>query len=1651
MRERKDEKQLPIYESRPPKWLPKSHATADLGYPGFFPPKPGQDEDVLSEVRVRTGFVLGHQVSAETFSAQAIINENLNAGDTLNKLEDLINEVFKRRADRVPSVPSSSFHIPARVTLSETKKQAWFADLANPDVPLSKLGKSVPHERKDHGLLDMLHQNNVAIPRAVWFLRVSGANETVGYRNKNSANPNQHSVEWANVMTGYMKKQLNEIALPSAPRPGLNIKQTFKGVLADIEGREKWISRFSYCLKLLRTFYTEGLVDHQTFLVWFVNQMGACNLAQAGFLSRLADEYLPPIMTSRALAKPFVEACLNKLSEIRETAQDYLFDTERQFRTILQRVCLALPDAFVCPRMWLSHSVLIRNVMATDTIEVPPGIEQTTDMAIQEIQRSISDNLYDIQMRNQAILFHDPPTKGIGRLGTAVIDVKLLNSISATTDMTTVYFFQNELDNTPAFKEKLDMLLTWSVTPLQYGDHRPFAAVTLIRLWRDRACERATRRDIETPNDFLQDQLFDWLDTSEVAGEAKNIRHIALLYGKLVKQELFSYAKYIQRLIARGEAGLSFTETVESRHRQFLRWIPLHSSTLSDLNQRKVTLYGVRARETPEDVAEREIRKEVRLILPELFGREQDDSNVPNSTTLLDRCKTLVQATRFEQTRIFKQWFLPRLQQEVANPDSTITSSALLRIYCISVELMFYSKCYDCILELTLRMLENTKLPELLVAIIDTLHRFATIWSCMNIRQDIVLALDTAHQAWRTRGIQSRGLLSLMIEFDRDRQYLSPASRERIDSDLAHFTLALRPATKRPEAVPDVLTEILMMAADTEAEAPSLLANGLWIKYRTSLDWAWKVWDNAIASLRQVPVINPDDAQRKACALRYGIFLWQVDQHLPDGLDGDVQRWFAGPGQNEIAALNAEVWDIVTVVLLYLCVHGALRTTTILTGVVYPAWQLGATESGPQVQIFLNAANNLFQQLLLQENPNANGIPPVDLFDVQCLQTRRRTVYEEPHFSCLVSNVPLLIFLENKSDIPEDIRAELTSLRHRLCHDTQFRQGAYRNLDVIRAAFEDSPYLSETSSADLGQHTIAGLRTILGENVDEKDMYDWPEVTCLLSPWKIVATTIQMQFSVKQLGKALAQESTHEAASGNLNKLSIMLFHQSMTSEEAYYVGEMAQGADNMVASRFIANGLKCINELLQELKSGHMTSVADKLHRIGELLRALVYIAQPFRKEAPLLLNLDPAIQDDFVAILHDKLSSIKATLVKSSASAQVPVISGEDPSTVISQQVVLLVRLLQFNLGFRGAWTQKLKDLSSSFITNLFDLALHYATPDHLNPVVYPLLIDTLLYLIDEIPQPAKPLSFDPFRHYPRAPISDLPADLPLEYHKQVLSLLSTLSTNNSVSDLVNSHFDGAGNLIFDQPVVNKPWEWIENLGEPSVIDGTAVSKDEDRDREERARLKTRYLVKNSGSLSLDFFGAKMTGDGVIENFAKDYDAQVENDMRAFEDGLFAEGILARDWRASRVDVEQEPSPTSASSGRAIQSIGGTSSSGDGDLESGLASGHVKSERRSTPVRASPASSIVSRSSAKGSTTSLKQSPATRSMLDGMDMEGSAPRSGTTKRKMEDDDDEIEIIEGPITARAAPPAKRAKSSAGKTAGKMAGKTAGKTKAKKR
>ena len=408
-------------------------------------------------------------------------------------------------------------------------------------------------------------------------------------------------------------------------------------------------------------------------------------------------------------------------------------------------------------------------------------------------------------------------------------------------------------------------------------------------------------------------------------------------------------------------------------------------------------------------------------------------------------------------------------------------------------------------------MLDRSNDAESMNGLIGTFYRYATIWTCMDVVPIIVQALDAAHQVWKLCGVQSRPLLALLIKFDNGR-YLNEGSRERIESDIAAFTLvrpfhsiqsfaflnskpqALQPTVQRLDPVPEVLPEILLLAGDPDSNAPSILANGLWIKYRTSSDWAWKVWDNTVASLRQIPSMTQDVDARRACALRYGCFLWRIDQHLPHGLDSDVLQWFLGPGKSEVVALSADAWDVLSIVLLFLVVNDALKTTTIMEGLVYPAWQLGAAGTSGQVHVletYLYAANNLCSHLLLQDDGGNNTMPPIDLSEAQSIRTRCQAVYDKPHFPLLVASIPTLISLENNQDIPEALRSESTSLRCRLCQGSGFRQGAYRNLDLIREAFESSPYLMDSypSSESLSKRAVAGLRMILCDSREGRTSY----------------------------------------------------------------------------------------------------------------------------------------------------------------------------------------------------------------------------------------------------------------------------------------------------------------------------------------------------------------------------------------------------------------------------------------------------------------------------------------------------------------------------------------------------------------------------------
>ena len=297
----------------------------------------------------------------------------------------------------------------------------------------------------------------------------------------------------------------------------------------------------------------------------------------------------------------------------------------------------------------------------------------------------------------------------------------------------------------------------------------------------------------------------------------------------------------------------------------------------------------------------------------------------------------------------------------------------------------------------------------------------------------------------------------------------------------------LYPSNEPAVAVPDVLPEILLLAQDADERAPLQLASTLWYKYRTSEEWSSKVWDNTVASLRQISTLNFNPAVCRTYARRYADLLSSVDQRLPHGLDEYVLRWFLGPGITELHTLNRDVWLIFVPTLVNLVVMDAVSTTTILQGLVYPVWSAAAfvtnQEDMEATLTYLSPATSLFELLVLRDQVTSEDAEDVcvdSLMSLQRIITRRRRVFSPGHFPSLVAAIPTLVLLEHNHQLPDAIRTRISVLRSRVCQNHDLKQAVYRDLDQVRTVFE-RPLEIDGSPAYLRESLVVALRITLDD------------------------------------------------------------------------------------------------------------------------------------------------------------------------------------------------------------------------------------------------------------------------------------------------------------------------------------------------------------------------------------------------------------------------------------------------------------------------------------------------------------------------------------------------------------------------------------------
>jgi mediator of RNA polymerase II transcription subunit 12 len=156
------------------------------GHADFFPWSGTHHEDEWSTEAIQKGtWDRGSQNEAS--SARIAVFPALKQKSGLNALSTIFMGVLNQRRIRGQITASSTFKPPPRVTLTDTKREIWLKDLANPAISLRRLSRTIPHGIRGRTLLDQCLNKDVPTERAVWLAKCVGANEIRAFKRKGAS------------------------------------------------------------------------------------------------------------------------------------------------------------------------------------------------------------------------------------------------------------------------------------------------------------------------------------------------------------------------------------------------------------------------------------------------------------------------------------------------------------------------------------------------------------------------------------------------------------------------------------------------------------------------------------------------------------------------------------------------------------------------------------------------------------------------------------------------------------------------------------------------------------------------------------------------------------------------------------------------------------------------------------------------------------------------------------------------------------------------------------------------------------------------------------------------------------------------------------------------------------------------------------------------------------------------------------------------------------------------------------------------------------------------------------------------------------------------------------------------------------------------
>ena len=543
-----------------------AHLSPESEAADFFPWLGHHPEDMLNELTTRNGFYDKLAASQnESLTAKPSVLSSLKNKSGLQILSSHFSSALNLRERHGTITATSTFKPPPRVTLTDTKREAWLRDLADSEVPLRRLSRTIPHGIIGTALLDHCLSKDIPVSRAIWLVKCVGANE---------------------IRAGKRKATSGNFTVEGEIRKWTTYVEQFLEAIVDKCGSKNWRSSMNYSLRLVSAIYAEYLLDRKQYYEWLIKHLANDDLDRISIWLLPINIHWDDLLRCREYGIFLANAILKQLDHARKPVNRLPYDALFQE---LQQACQTLlvrsPDCFLLPRCWSANKQILQEfVVSGDDF----------------LQRRLNDITLRIErLENHVYMQLATPSLSSEQIIISALD-NLVNEANYPKIANTCWMAARSKDD--LFRS----CLQWATSTFRFGRYRIYAAVRLLRLWNKHSI------DLQKPLlEFLalgkQMPNTDWADFHSLCAELVSSRH-------------FSVGRYCQWLLARG--ALAKHHGSNDNHPfevQLLFELPLHNLPDHIRNLRRSILSSIGFSTEQEDALISAAQAEITQQLPAIF------------------------------------------------------------------------------------------------------------------------------------------------------------------------------------------------------------------------------------------------------------------------------------------------------------------------------------------------------------------------------------------------------------------------------------------------------------------------------------------------------------------------------------------------------------------------------------------------------------------------------------------------------------------------------------------------------------------------------------------------------------------------------------------------------------------------------------------------------------------------------------------------------------------------------------------------------------------------------------------------------------------------------------------------------------------------